>query len=38
MASTEKQRFYQSHISAAREANQPLAVYARTQGINVHSL
>ena len=38
MSMTEKQRFYQAHLSAAGEANQPLAVYARAQGINVHSL
>ncbi len=38
MELTEKQRFHQSHIAAAEKANQPLAVYAREQGINVQHL
>ena len=38
MELTEKQRLYQSHIAAAEKANQPLAVYAREQSINVQGL
>lgn len=38
MELTEHQRFCQAHIAAAEEANQPLAAYARENGIAVHRL
>lgn len=36
--STEKQRFYQSHIEAAAERGQALTEYAREHGLKVQAL
>ena len=38
MAPTEHQRFCQTHIAAAEEADLPLSVYAKEHGISVHQL